>query len=496
MNILQNLLRFWRCRPFSTFQKKYQRFKLNLTHQHLFKNTKSERAKMSKLLPKILLIFGVALIVYSKYTSALYSSLGFAIIGYLATDALIPRVSDSFIKIGLYGKDLSKPGKPVIAETIGAVSATVYLFVMFLSIPFVFYKYLVVTSGGGNRDSEMMDKQHIHLVFPHGRLSAYLSALLCLHSTVLLGVADDLFDLRWRHKFFLPSIAAIPLLVVYYADFGVTYVLVPNFVRDLFPALRRRVLFDLGWFYYVYMAAMAIFCPNAINILAGVNGLEVLQAIVLGVICLLNDVLYMSLGPEQTKESHLFSMVMIIPFIGVSLALWKWNRWPARVFVGDTYCYFAGMVFAVVGILGHFSKTMLLFFIPQIVNFLYSVPQLFGLVPCPRHRLPKFNEKDGLLYTSRANLTEKPAKPFFVTILKYLYRFKLIDLTLDSKGNPVDCSNMTLINLVLVWFGPMREDKLCFSICGLQFAVGLLCLFARHAIGSLIFGHDNLWHVA
>ena len=26
----------------------------------------------------------------------------------------------------------------------------------------------------------------------------------------------------------------------------------------------------------------------------------------------------------------------------------------------------------------------------QIANFLYSVPQLFHLVPCPRHRLPKY----------------------------------------------------------------------------------------------------------
>ena len=41
-------------------------------------------------------------------------------------------------------------------------------------------------------------------------------------------------------------------------------------------------------------------------------------------------------------------------------------RYPSRVFVGDTLCYFAGMTFAVVAILGSFSKTMLLFFIPQV----------------------------------------------------------------------------------------------------------------------------------
>ena len=34
------------------------------------------------------------------------------------------------------------------------------------------------------------------------------------------------------------------------------------------------------------------------------------------------------------------------------------------------------MTFAVVGILGHNAKTLLLFFIPQIINFLYSLPQV------------------------------------------------------------------------------------------------------------------------
>ncbi len=38
------------------------------------------------------------------------------------------------------------------------------------------------------------------------------------------------------------------------------------------------------------------------------------------------------------------------------------------------------MTFAVVAILGHFSKTLLLFFIPQVINFLYSLPQLFRMV--------------------------------------------------------------------------------------------------------------------
>ncbi|CCK72911.1 UDP-N-acetylglucosamine--dolichyl-phosphate N-acetylglucosaminephosphotransferase KNAG_0M00580 [Huiozyma naganishii CBS 8797] len=441
-----------------------------------------------------LVALAIALIHCSRDHSVVVSALGFSVIGFAVTDALISRCGPSFIKIGLFGKDMSKIGKPVLPEAIGAVSAMVYIMIMFFYIPFIFYRYMVLdTVGGGDRNTSVEMNGWSKSSFPHNKLSEYLSSVLCLESTIVLGIFDDLFDLRWRHKFPLPAIAAIPLLLVYYVDFGVTYVLVPNFAKDLF---QGKTLVDLGVGYYGYMAAMAIFCPNSINILAGVNGLEVGQSIVLASLSLINDLLYLTMGNESSRDSHLFSAVLIIPFLGVSSALYKWNRWPAKVFVGDTYCYFAGMVFAVVGILGHFSKTMLMLFIPQILNFIYSCPQLFNIVTCPRHRLPKFNEKDGLLYTSRVNLKENPPKRVFVPVLRILHFCKLIDLETDQDGTLVSCSNMTLINLVLVWFGPMREDKLCQLILKLQFAIGLLSLFGRHAVGAILFGHDNLWTIS
>ena len=65
---------------------------------------------------------------------------------------------------------------------------------------------------------------------------------------------------------------------------------------------------------------------------------------------------------------------MMLPFVFVSLGLMKYNKFPAKVFVGDTYTVFAGILFAVVGILCHFSKTLLLLFLPQVLNFLLSLP--------------------------------------------------------------------------------------------------------------------------
>ena len=76
------------------------------------------------------------------------------------------------------------------------------------------------------------------------------------------------------------------------------------------------------------------------------------------------------------------------------------RSYPSRVFVGDSFTYFAGMALAVAGILGHFSKTLLLLFLPQLINFALSLPQLLHIVPIPRHRVPTLNEKTGLLEVS------------------------------------------------------------------------------------------------
>ena len=324
------------------------------------------------------------------------------------------------------------------------------------------------------------------------KLASYLSAILSLQSVVLLGIGDDLFDIRWRHKLFIPAFASIPVLVVYFVDYGVTNVVVP---MQLEPYLGN--LIDVGWLYYAYMAAIAIFCPNSINILAGINGIEVSQSIIIGFLLLINDVLSLyvvstSPNPHPATDPHLFSIYLLLPFIGVSVALWWHNWYPAKVFVGDTYCYFAGMVFAIVGILGHFSKTLLLLFVPQIINFVYSAPQLFRIIPCPRHRLPHFNARTGLLEPSVTQWQHPP--PWRVArVLTLLAGLPLPLLTIEknSKGEIVESTNLTILNLWLVWFGPMREDRLAIGILIMQSICGLLGLFVRHELALWVFRQDN-----
>ena len=317
--------------------------------------------------------------------------------------------------------------------------------------------------------------------------------MLSLALVVILGNYDDLFDIRWRHKVLIPGVASIPLLAVYFLTYGVTYVVVPLQLEQYLGSM-----IDLGWLYYMYMGAIAIFCPNSINILAGINGIEVSQSLVIAFLLLGNDLLSLyALPGDRTQhpatELHLFSIYMLLPFIGASFALLSHNWYPARVFVGDTYCYFAGMVFAIVSILGHFSKTLLLLFIPQIFNFIYSTPQLFRLLPCPRHRLPRFNARSGLLEPSMAKWHQPP--PTMVAyLLEGLERFPLfplLRLTKNDEGVIVESSNLTILNLWLVWFGPKREDRLALDMVAVQIALGIAGLLSRHKLALAVFRQDN-----
>ncbi|RKP31297.1 hypothetical protein METBISCDRAFT_26670 [Metschnikowia bicuspidata] len=471
-----------------------------------------------------------------RVNSPLHTALAFGLLGYVITLYLIPQLGPSFMKVGLRGRDMSKPPQvDYIPESMGVVLAVTYMVLLVLLVPFVFFKYLVSFLSMSNADelSDLFSEQYHSIennhMFPHNRLAEFLSGALCLLSTILLGFFDDLFDIRWRHKFFLPAIASLPLLIVYYVDFSVTSVVVPSFVTSnacgeqlvewlssFFAASNRLVtaviklkfttltkdydvaasaapkLLDLGIFYYVYMSALSIFSPNSINILAGINGLEVGQSIVLGTIFLINDACYLlsATVSHAAFDAHMLSAIFILPFMGVSLGLFQYNFYPSRVFVGDTYCYFSGMVFAVVGILGHFSKTLLLFLVPQILNFVYSVPQLFNVLPCSRHRLPRYNAKDNLMYPSYGELLDEyRLGSHLVGALAF---FGLILVERDQNNRIVKFSNLTIINLALVWLGPMREDRLCIVLLVGQLLMGLLMIAVRHTVGPWLFGYDNL----
>jgi UDP-N-acetylglucosamine--dolichyl-phosphate N-acetylglucosaminephosphotransferase len=242
-------------------------------------------------------------------------------------------------------------------------------------------------------------------------------------------------------------------------------------------------LVDLGALYLVYMGFLAVFATNAINIYAGINGLEAGQSLVIAVAILTANLWELSQGAQQSSP-HLFSALLAIPFIATTVGLLGFNMYPASVFVGDTYCYYAGMTFAVMGILGHFSKTLLLFFIPQIFNFLYSLPQLFKVYECPRHRMPDYDAASDTIRPSQFTMKKTTTSD----------AGKANDKRKTKPGKAeaeaatvVRRDNMTLINLTLRVLGPMHERTAVGALLALQVLCCAVGLFLRYGLGHVFY---------
>ncbi|KAI6655080.1 UDP-N-acetylglucosamine--dolichyl-phosphate N-acetylglucosaminephosphotransferase-like [Oopsacas minuta] len=440
-----------------------------------------------------------------------------SIFGAILTHHLIKEMSYLFIKANLSGKDLSKKGKPRIPEAIGVIASAVYLIVMFLFIPVPFISQYLSNSRIFSHippvNTSSTDSFNNAISY---ELVNYLAAMLSICCMIFLGFADDVLDLRWRHKLLLPTIASLPLLMVYILSADSTWVTVPRFdficdmlksqfgpitflpiqgrdglPFDLWRLCPRGQPINLRIFFYIYILLLAVFCTNAINILAGINGIEVGQSVIISGCILTYSILQMpQISLDIPDSLTLFRFSVICPFLGVSLAL-LWHNWyPARVFVGDTYCNFAGMVLAVIGILGHFSKSLLLFFIPQILNFIFSIPQLFGWIPCPRHRLPKWNETTDRLGMSYTGPFRPSSLPFMGRIsFRFLKLFRLVDVKkqLGEDRKMVDMSNLTLINLALKIFGPQHERNVTVLMLVGQILLSLAGFGVKFYLAKLLY---------
>lgn len=355
-----------------------------------------------------------------------------SLLGMIITFKMIPPFMEMFLKKKIQGVDINKvedytnlndPNRKIVPESLGLVPSVVFIVIMIL--------YLFLFKFNRINDTQQLASILVSIIF-----------------MILLGFVDDTLDLRWRYKLILPAISSIPIVIAYS---GVSTVQIPNFLQFIFD---NKEFLELGLIYQVYISMLSIFCTNAINIYAGINGLEVGQSIIISLSMILYNLIhivtkYSFNGSIADLEHNIDSIIILSLFLGVTLPLFYYNSYPSDCFIGDTFCYFAGITLACAAIIGKFEYTALLFFIPQIINFLLSLPQLIGIIPCPRHRLPKFDSK-----------TKK----------------------LNSK---VD--QLNLLNQGLRLLGPTREQDLCNIAIVFQIACTIIGLLIRMIIYPNLF---------
>jgi UDP-N-acetylglucosamine--dolichyl-phosphate N-acetylglucosaminephosphotransferase len=156
----------------------------------------------------------------------------------------------------------------------------------------------------------------------------------------LVGILDDLSALKQSHKVALSILVALP----------VAFLRVPGYI-DLFG-----VRIELGIIYPLIAVLYVVGSANLVNMLAGFNGLEVgTSAIAL---------LFLGLVTKGVPRE--------LAFIGAfaSLGFLWWNRYPARVFPGDTGTLSLGALIGIISILGKVEVYGAILLIPHFTDFL------------------------------------------------------------------------------------------------------------------------------
>jgi len=86
--------------------------------------------------------------------------------------------------------------------------------------------------------------------------------------------------------------------------------------------------------------------------------------------------MFLKYGPERVLADGnlLVAAFLSTVFIGCSLALLRYNHYPAKIFVGDVYTYFAGCIYVTSAVVGNYLIASGFLYFMQLINFGLSIP--------------------------------------------------------------------------------------------------------------------------
>jgi UDP-N-acetylglucosamine--dolichyl-phosphate N-acetylglucosaminephosphotransferase len=241
------------------------------------------------------------------------------------------RAARSF---GLVGKDMNKFEKKEIPEAGGVA---VVFSIVFGILAFVFFKTFLLQT------------------------ATHFVELFAIALTILLagflGFIDDILGwkkgLKQWQKPLLTIPIAIPLAVL---NAGHSTIGIP-FLGNI----------DFGLLFPLAIIPVAIVgAANGFNILAGMNGLEAgMGAIILGTlsIILFNSNTWLSL----------VSAIATVALIG----FWLFNKYPARVFPGNSLTYSIGAIIGILAAIGDVTKAGLVLFVPYFIELIIKAKNKF-----------------------------------------------------------------------------------------------------------------------
>ena len=316
--------------------------------------------------------------------------LALMVVSFVITIAVMPLVIKKLKDAEITGIDVNKIEKPKIVE-MGGLGAIFGVSVAFLIIA---------------------------IVFGRNPILAVFGVLLI---AAFIGIVDDVKGISRRMKAVYVAAASIPLIIVQ-----------PGLPVILLPFHYLIELSGIPFFYWLVLVPIGVTgAANALNMSAGYNGLEsgefaVISFFLLIISCITN--------PDSTA-TLVFSVLL-----GASIALFIFNKYPAKMFVGNVGTLGMGATIAAGVIIGNI--------------------EFFGILCI----LPAFYELFATIYYGNVKKIERRDACMNPVILK------------DNKLKPPKGSERFTLAYLLLSKKPMHEKKLVGVILSIYVICGALAL--------------------
>ncbi|MCI0497820.1 MAG: hypothetical protein L0Z54_05975 [Thermoplasmata archaeon] len=243
------------------------------------------------------------------------------VLSFSITYLTIPWVMRKMRDAGMVGEDVNKRRRPDVPEMGG------------IAVVFGFTITLTVTVGIRKLIGEEYEVPVLAVI-----------GVFFVASTI--GIFDDISVLRRREKATLVIFASLPLIIAHNAT-------APEVLLPFGNSIFFNDVFIVYLFYWLVIVPLGITgAANAINLSAGYNGLESGEVVVISLFMAITALVLEGRHPSETVLTEQ-TAIILISLTGSALALYTFNRVPARTFVGDTGTLGMGAVIGAAVILGN-----------------------------------------------------------------------------------------------------------------------------------------------
>ncbi len=327
-----------------------------------------------------------------------------SIIGFVTTLIITPLVGKYMRSIGKIGHDVHKVDRPEVPESGGIGFMVIYLILLLVGIfiaPNTISKY---------------------------RLAVMLTVLTLV---TLLGLYDDFRQLSAIMKPGLLVILSLPVLI--FQKIGDEVLVSPTPILPFIGETRLSIAY---WFLAVFVVSVP---SNASNMLDVMNGSMSGSGMLISLTAFIASFII-----PLDEESLFIGRYASLTLFAVLFGFWIYNRYPAKIFAGDTGSLGTGAAIGLIAIYGRIEFVMVVALLVHIMNSFSILSSLKGL-------------------RERHDIQERPVK--------------VIDGVVHASAD--EKAPITLVRL-LVAIKPLNEKEIVNRILSLVFFVCVLALITAY----------------